>query len=191
MKKYILTIALVGIALLGTGAYFLAVSTDNKEQAPTTRERQTKSIAQNQWIDAELTDVRTGEKFHLSDFAGKTILLESFAVWCPTCLKQQQEIKQLQGLSEEDVVHVSLDTDPNESGQAVRDHAQRHDFNWLFAISPPQVTQQLIDEFGLDFVNAPAAPVVIIGPDQEAFLLPRGVKKAAELQTEIEKLIRK
>jgi hypothetical protein len=33
------------------------------------------------WVDIELTDVETGEAFRVSDFAGETVLVESFAVW--------------------------------------------------------------------------------------------------------------
>ena len=33
------------------------------------------------WVDIELTDVETGETFRVSDFAGETVLVESFAVW--------------------------------------------------------------------------------------------------------------
>jgi len=41
------------------------------------------------WMEIELVDVATGETFKISDFKGNPILLESFAVWCPTCLAQR------------------------------------------------------------------------------------------------------
>jgi hypothetical protein len=48
---------------------------------------QAEGPSENAWMDVELTDVATGQKFKISDFKGKTVMLESFAVWCPTCLR--------------------------------------------------------------------------------------------------------
>ena len=137
------------------------------------------------WMDIELIDVATGETFKISDFAGKTILLESFAVWCPTCLTQQKELQKLQASEGDDVIHISLDTDPNEDAEKVREHTQRYGFGWYFAVSPIELTQALIDEFGLDFVSAPRAPVVLICKDGSARFLRSGVKPVEELAAEV------
>ena len=56
----------------------------------------TPSPGSPQWMEIELTDVATGETFKIGDFKGKPILLESFAVWCPTCLAQQKEVVSLE-----------------------------------------------------------------------------------------------
>ncbi len=136
------------------------------------------------WMDIELTDVTTGETFQISDFEGKTILLESFAVWCPTCLAQQKELQKLQASEGDDVIHISLDTDPNEDAEKIREHIQRNGLDWYFAVSPIQLTQALIDEFGLDFVSASRAPVVLICKDSSARFLRSGVKPAEELAAE-------
>jgi len=135
------------------------------------------------WREFELEEVDSGQTFKISDFAGKTIFLESFAVWCPTCLKQQKEMKKI---VDENIVHISLDTDPNESAAIVRDHKTENDLDWYFAVAPIEMTQLLIDEFGNKIVNAPAAPVVLICKDQSYRLLKRGVKDADELREEIE-----
>ena len=142
--------------------------------------------AARSWMDVELTDVATGQKFKISDFKGKPILLESFAVWCPTCLRQQKEIAEL-NLSEGDaVIHISLDTDPNEDEAKVREHIERYGFDWYFAVAPIELTQALVDEFGLSVVNAPGSPVILISEDQSARLLRTGVKSADDLLSEIE-----
>lgn len=137
------------------------------------------------WMDIELTDVTTGETFKISDFKDKTILLESFAVWCPTCLAQQKEMQKFQASHGDDVIHISLDTDPNEDAEKVREHIQRNGLDWYFAISPIELTEALIDEFGLKFVNAPRAPVVLICKDGSARFLRSGVKPAEELAAEV------
>jgi hypothetical protein len=79
-----------------------------------------------------------------------------------------------------------LDTDPNEDASAVQAHQDRYGFDWYFAVSPANLTQELIDEFGLGFVNAPTAPVVLICEDQSTRFLESGVKTAEELKEEIE-----
>jgi hypothetical protein len=33
------------------------------------------------WLDTELTDVVTGERYRISDFQGRPVLLHAFAVW--------------------------------------------------------------------------------------------------------------
>ncbi len=139
------------------------------------------------WMEIELTDVATGETFKISDFKGKPILLESFAVWCPTCLAQQKEVKKVKQIEGENIIHISLDTDPNEDEGKVREHIERNELDWYFAVSPVELTQALIDEFGLKFVSAPRAPVVLICEDQSTRFLRSGVKSAEELISEIQK----
>jgi thiol-disulfide isomerase/thioredoxin len=140
------------------------------------------------WRDYELVDTRTGETFRVSDFKGKSVLLETFAVWCPTCLKQQQEVKKMVGSGGNGVVHISLDVDPNEDEEIVRNHMESNGFKWYSAVAPPEMSQELIDEFGLTVVNAPVAPVILVCEDQSARLLEqRGVKPVALLEEEIEK----
>jgi len=138
------------------------------------------------WMEIELTDVAKGETFKISDFEGKPILLESFAVWCPTCLAQQKEMKKVQQIEGENIIHISLDTDPNEDEAKVREHIERNELDWYFAVSPVELTQALIDEFGLNVVSAPRAPVVLICEDQSTRFLRSGVKTAEELISEVE-----
>ena len=117
------------------------------------------------WMEFELEDIRTGETFRISDFQGKPILLESFAVWCPTCTKQQREIKKLHDEIGDDIISISLDTDPNEDTEIIRAHINTNDFTWYYTISPIEMTQALIDEFGNSIISAPSAPMVLICED--------------------------
>jgi len=139
------------------------------------------------WRDISLKDVRTGRTFTIADFKGKTVILETFAVWCPTCTKQQRDIKQLHSDIGDEFVSISLDVDPNESEEKVKEHLKRNGFDWLYAIAPPELTKLLMDEFGTVIVNAPSAPVVLISEDGDARLLGRGVKSAEKLMAEIKK----
>jgi thiol-disulfide isomerase/thioredoxin len=138
-------------------------------------------------MQIELTDVATGVTFKIADFSGKPALLESFAVWCPVCLAQQKEIQKVKEMEGEDIIHISIDTDPNEDAARVREHIERNDLNWRFAVSPVELTEALIDEFGLNVVAAPRAPVVLVCEDLSTRFLRSGVKTADELISEVGK----
>lgn len=172
-KRRVLAIALVGVLLLS-----------GCSQAPPASEEPTVAPA---WMDIVLTDVATGQKFKISDFKGKTILVESFAVWCPTCLRQQQEMKKMVGMEDDSLIHISLDTDPNEDEAKVREHLERNDLDWYFAVSPVELTNALIEDFGLIIISAPSSPVILICPDQSTRFLGRGVKLSDELLSEVQR----
>ena len=145
------------------------------------------SVFVEEWANVELEDVRTGESFKISDFEGKPILLESFAVWCPTCTSQQREIKKLHDEIGNDIVSISLDTDPNEDTSKVLEHLDRNGFDWYYAVVSADTTRALIDDFGQGFVNAPQAPVVLINTNGQARKLDNGLKRVEELKSEIDK----
>ena len=136
------------------------------------------------WRTTELTDIQTGETFTINQF-DKPMLIESFAVWCPTCTKQQTKIKELHEEVGDEFISISLDTDPNENRQLVLDHITENGFDWYYAIASKEVTESLIDEFGVTVANAPSAPVVLIGEDKKARFLRTGVKSANELKREL------
>ena len=98
------------------------------------------------WKCEDLVDVLTGETYQIKDFEGKIILVESFAVWCPTCLKQQLKMKDLLESDGDSIVHISLDTDPNEEASLVKEHAEKNGLNWKFSVSPIEITKKMIDE---------------------------------------------
>ena len=177
-RNHWLTIAILAGILFMSGC---------AQQTPATQTTGQPSPGVNTWMEIELTDVATGETFKISDFKGKPILLESFAVWCPTCLAQQKEVKKVKQIEGENIIHISLDTDPNEDEDKVREHIERNELDWYFAVSPVELTQALIDEFGLSFVSAPRAPVILICEDQTTRFLKSGVKSAEELISEIQK----
>ncbi|MBI2664199.1 TlpA family protein disulfide reductase [Candidatus Woesearchaeota archaeon] len=145
-----------------------------------------KAASQQLWLTAELKDVATGEKFSIAGF-DKPVLIENFAVWCPVCLRQQLETRKLHSLVGDSVVSVSIDTDPNEDAAKVRSHIESNGFDWYYAVSPVDVTNSLIDTFGIDFTQVPLAPMALYCNGQHHELR-RGVKSAEELKESIETL---
>ena len=142
------------------------------------------------YLDIPLRDVRTGETFKLSDFSGKVVVIETMAVWCPLCTDQQRQIRAAEAaLASEDVVSVSLDIDPNEDDARLLGHVERQGFLWRFAVAPTEVSKQLRDNFGLNVLNPPSTPVIILDRQQTPHLLRFGIKSSSELQGEIQKYL--
>lgn len=142
------------------------------------------------WLDIPLTNVVSGQTFRLSDLKGKVVLIETMAVWCTTCTRQQIEIRQAHSQFGDSVVSVSLDIDPNENKTALKRHAETNGFAWAFAVSPPSLSQQLGRMFGDNVLNPTATPVIILARDQSAHPLRFGLKSSRELAQEIGKYLR-
>ena len=131
-----------------------------------------------EWFDVEMTDVLTGETFTINDYAGKVILLETMAVWCPNCIFQQHEVAKLhESLGyPDDFVSISLDTDLNEDQEILKAYVEEWGFDWHFAVSPRQVTHDLGNLYSAQYVNPPLAPMMIIDRDGTIEHLPYGIK---------------
>jgi len=112
------------------------------------------------WQTTELTDVLTEETFSV-DGLGGPVVVQSFAVWCPKCQRQSEELSKIG----ESATVVGLNTDPNEDAEKVRQHAERNGFDWRFAVAPTEMTQSLVDEFGTTVTNAPSTPIIVACDD--------------------------
>lgn len=170
----------IGILLLVGGAV-LSATGNTATNTPSPSEE----TGAGNWTTIGLTDVRSGDTFTVAEF-GRPVLVETFAVWCPTCTRQQEEVKKLHDQIGDDIVSVSLNTDPNEDAQKVRRHIQQNGFDWRYAVAPPELTQALVDQFGPSILNAPLAPMIVVCPDGTTERLPNGVKPASELQSTVE-----
>ena len=149
MKK-ILLLLLILVLVVGCTEQFKKGGTPLSDNGPEEIEESPTQEVKSNWQDIPLKDVATQKTFKISDFRGKPVLLESFAVWCPTCTKQQKNIKELHKIVGDDVVSISLDTDPNEDADYVNKHITENGFDWLYAISPKELATGLIDEFGIN-----------------------------------------
>lgn len=141
------------------------------------------------WFNVELTDVNTGETFRIADYQGKVILLETMAVWCPTCARQAKEIQTLHELlgERDDFVSVSLDVDPNETEDILKAYTDQNGFDWNYAVSPHEVNRALGNLYSAQYLNPPVSPLLIIDQQGRVYGLPFGtVKKASNLKPTIE-----
>jgi len=195
----VILVVVVGLAFFGGDGASSTSSEDYSDTLPSSNkdsnqqdetpddgsEKETEVDSSQFWREYELTDVNSGESFTISELNSKPILLETFAVWCPTCTGQQKEIKELHEEIGEDAISISLNTDSNEDEGLVLEHAQSNGFDWRYAIAPAELSQSLVDEFGLGIVNAPSVPVILICEDGSFRQLDSGIKRVQELKDEL------
>jgi hypothetical protein len=140
------------------------------------------------WFKAELIDVNNGQAFSVADLQDKVILVETMAIWCSNCLRQQQEVKALhEELGMQDgLVTLVLDIDPNEDADNLRAYTAKHGFEWTYAIAPREVAREIGQLYGDQFLNPPSTPMLIIDRHGQVHLLPFGRKTAKDLQEALE-----
>jgi len=141
------------------------------------------------WFGASFKDVRSGEAFTINDFKGKVILVETMAVWCSTCYQQQTQMKALHEAlgMREDFISISLDIDPNEDESILSGYTQQNSgFDWRYAIASPDITREIGNTYGDQFLNPPSAPILVIDRDGVAHALPFGIKSAEDLMEMIQ-----
>ena len=137
-----------------------------------------------EWFALEMTDVRTGEPFTINDFEGKVVLLETMAIWCPTCRQQGDEMSRLHDLlgNPADLVSISLDTDMGEDDAMLKDYAETLGYDWNIAVAPLLVARALGNLYSAQYLNPPLAPMLIVDREGNVLGLPFGLKSAESLQ---------
>lgn len=146
-----------------------------------------------EWFGMELTDVQTGETFTMNDYAGKVVLLETMAIWCPNCTIQANEIRNLHETLgfPEDLISVSLDVDLNEDDADLKEYASGYGFDWHFAVAPLLYARALGTLYTPQYLNPPLAPMLIIDREGKVHHLEYGIKDAETLRKAIEPYLAK
>jgi hypothetical protein len=157
---------------------------DKSDMEPTsepTEERE--EVMFPDWFSASLVNVNTQVRFKIEDFKGKVILVETLAMWCSTCRRQQNEVVILHEKlgDRDDFISIALDIDPNEVADDLKTYTQNNGFDWTYAISPPAVSNEIAELYGNQFLNPPSAPMFIIDREGTVHPLRFGVKSADEL----------
>lgn len=140
------------------------------------------------WYDWEFTDVNSGAVLKVADFQGKVVLVETLAMWCSNCYRQQQEVLRLHTLlgERDDLVSLGIDIDPNEDSQALSSYTAENGFDWVYTVASPEVIEEISVLYGVQYLNPPSTPMLIIDRGGEAHLLPFGIKSAEDLQSALE-----
>jgi cytochrome oxidase Cu insertion factor (SCO1/SenC/PrrC family) len=139
----------------------------------------------NTWKDVPLRDVSTASVFNVRELKGKPVLLFCFTTWCSICTAQQNEIKRLQALSPGSFTSLGIDVDPYENEDVVRRYQSDNGFPGVYAIAPPELTNELVNEFGMDIITPASAPMILICSNGTVTQLDRGIKSAGFLEQAI------
>lgn len=136
------------------------------------------------FFSTALTHPASGQTFSIADFKGQVILVETMAMWCPNCLRQQQEVKALHSMLGErnDFLSLGLDIDPNENAGDLKGYVERNGFDWLYAVAPTEVSNEIAQLLGNQFLNPSSTPMFVVDRRGEIHSLPFGIKTAAELK---------
>ena len=143
------------------------------------------------WYAAGLVNAATGEQFSIRDFDGKVVLVETMAIWCTTCRAQQGEIAALHEKlgPRDDFVSLTLDIDPNENQSDLKSYIEQNGFDWWYAVAPAEVSREIGNLYGDQFLNPPSAPILLIDRQGAAHPLPFGVKSADDLFEAVNRLL--
>jgi thiol-disulfide isomerase/thioredoxin len=135
------------------------------------------------WLTTSFTDVNSGQTFSISDFKDKVVLVETMAIWCSNCFQQQGQVKTLHNLlgERDDFVSLGVDIDPNENAEALQVYTNQNSFDWLYIVAPTEVSREIGQLYGDQFLNPPSTPMLIIDRNGEVHLLPFGIKSAESL----------
>jgi cytochrome oxidase Cu insertion factor (SCO1/SenC/PrrC family) len=187
--KWVQLLSVFSISALALSACTSAqVNSRPVQQSPATAAPTSVPTTTPQWFDMELVDAQTGETFTMSDYAGKVVLLETMAIWCPNCVVQSNEVRKVQELlgNPDDLIPVSLDVDVNEDAAALKEYASGYGFNWHFAVAPLEVARALGNLYSAQYLNPPLAPMLVIDREGNVHQLEYGMKSAETLQKIIE-----
>ena len=136
------------------------------------------------WFSMEMTDVQTGKTFTMNDYAGKVVLLETMAIWCPNCVIQATQVAKLHEAlgNPDDLISVNLDVDSHEDEATLKEYASSYRFDWHFAVAPLLVARALGNLYSAEYLNPPLSPMLIIDRAGNAHQLDYGVKNAETLR---------
>jgi len=129
----------------------------------------------------------------MNDYAGKVVLLETMAIWCPTCLLQAGHIQRLQKAlgNPEDLILVSLDVDINEDAASLKSYASEYGLEWRLAVAPLLVARALGNLYSAEYLNPPLSPMLIIDRQGNVHQLEYGLKDVKTLEKSLEPYLAK
>lgn len=122
------------------------------------------------WQEVPIEDVTTGETFTIAEL-DQPVLVHTFAIWCSICSRQHEQFKTFRKTNGDGVAMVELNIASDESGDAIRDHAESNGFDWRFGTAPDAVLSQLVDMVGPRMTSPPQSPVLLVCPSGEMHVL--------------------
>jgi hypothetical protein len=133
------------------------------------------------WQEMPLTDVRTGDSFKLSDFAGQVVFLEIMARGCPPCVTQIKEVGAALEQVGDKAIAVSVDYSTFSPPATLATYADTLEAGWSFAVTTNEFKSALVSEFGPGVIAVSATPMIIVEPSGATHFTEPGIKKSSTL----------
>jgi len=170
------------IAYLGAGVRSsdtIASRVDEGYQQPSTAVASTTAAPKQvgtEWMNAEMTDVITGERFTLHGLAedGVPIVLHLITTWCPACNVQFAESTAFLEKYPEKAHVVLIGIDPRETSVHIADYMTGKGYEGIFTTAEASVMQALMDLFGQTIMMSIPQTVIISG-ENFAYLGPSAI----------------
>jgi len=135
--------------------------------------------------DIEFTDV-DGITFRLSDYAANdtVLVLDFMFITCPPCNVLAKDLAEMYEGDDRKYEILSIDTNPLETSEELKDHAERHGHTWRFTMDTDD--QQAYREYA---IRANPTVVIIDKDGYQTYRNGRGVVDIDDLSDEIDAAI--
>ncbi len=102
------------------------------------------------WMTTPLTDISSKKTITINDLAlsGKTVIIHTFALWCPSCTIQLGETTRLQYDYPGQYTMLAIDIDPHDSEEKVLEHVQTYAFDGSFCLAPASLSREMVRDLG-------------------------------------------
>ena len=124
---------------------------------------------------------RDDNSFSLKGNRGKVVILDFMAVWCGPCKMEMSHLKEIRGgYSKKNLVIISIDVDPSEGDDTIKEFKRDYGGDWIFASGP---------SVGVKYETSYIPTLYII--DQQGVITYKnvGLTPSSTLSSEIDKLL--
>ncbi len=130
--------------------------------------------------DFALTDI-DGNTFSLSYHRDHVVIMDLMATWCGPCITEMGHLRQIySNYSASEVVIISIDVDPIETDEMIRQFKTNYGDDWIFASGP---------NVGITYEAISIPKMYIINQQGRITYKSVGVTSASKLASEIDKLL--
>lgn len=144
MNKFLVVIGIIIVAAVG---WFVLFRT-GKNQAPSPTSQATPNVEEGKAPDFHLQDYN-GKTISLADFAGKPIVINSWASWCPFCRQELPDFATVQKELGDKVIIIAIDRQESLATAKSYTDAQGTSNSLIFLLNPNDSFYKSIGGFSM------------------------------------------
>jgi peroxiredoxin len=123
-----------------------------------------------------------GNTIELKDYRGQVVVIDLMATWCGPCIVEMEHLRAIYAkYNGSGVVLMSIDIDPKETNEQLREFKEEYGDDWIFA----RDTDNVGTKYNVNYIPK----VVIIDQDGRIAYEYTGVTSTSKLSSEIDKLL--